>query len=128
MDHDIFSLDQDRTAVLTEPRTIFGDPVCYSSNSLPHPRTASSDSRPGLESALPKPEPSSALSSRVEKRKANTLAARRYRQNRLDKVAELELALKATHLERDALKVQVAKLEGENHVLRKIVGEKMKSC
>jgi len=59
--------------------------------------------------------------SREEKRKANTLAARRYRQNRLDKMTELEEALKEVQRERDALKVKVAKLEGENQVLKDLV-------
>lgn len=58
---------------------------------------------------------------RVEKRKANTLAARRYRQKRTDRVAELEAALKATQLERDALKMQLAKVQGETQVLKDLV-------
>jgi len=73
------------------------------------------------ENVSSKPDSSSASDSRVEKRKANTMAARRYRQKRLDRISELESALKATQLERDALKVQVAKLQGETHVLKDLV-------
>jgi len=57
-------------------------------------------------------------SSKVQKRTLNTLAARRYRQKRVDQVAGLEDALKETQSERDALKVRVARLEGEVEVLR----------
>lgn len=70
-----------------------------------------------------KPKVSSTSRSSVDKRKANTIAARRYRQNRPDKIAELESALKPTQLKRDALKEQVAKLQGETQVLKDLVRE-----
>lgn len=57
-------------------------------------------------------------SSKVQKRTLNTMAARRYRQKRVDQVSGLEDALKETQAERDALKVRVARLEGEVEVLR----------
>ena len=101
--------------------TIFDDQVAYNPNPAPDSVSAGSKSKSGSEDVSSKPESSSASSSRIEKRKANTLAARRYRQNRLNKVAELDSALKATQLERDALKVQVAKLQGETQVLRDLV-------
>jgi len=59
--------------------------------------------------------------SRIEKRKLNTLAARRYRQKRVDQMNGLEAALKETQLERDALKVRVARLEGEAETLRQLL-------
>jgi hypothetical protein len=96
-------------------------PVAYSPILLPDSVSIASMSKSSPEEASSKPESSSSSLSRVEKRKANTLAARRYRQKRLDKVAELEAALKATQLERDALKVKVAKLEGETEVLKDLV-------
>jgi len=52
------------------------------------------------------------------KRTRNTLAARRYRQRRVDQMSDLEAALKETQAERDALKVRVARLEGELDALR----------
>lgn len=52
------------------------------------------------------------------KRTRNTLAARRYRQRRVDEMSDLEAALKETQAERDALKVRVARLEGELDALR----------
>ncbi|RDL29952.1 uncharacterized protein BP5553_10579 [Venustampulla echinocandica] len=68
---------------------------------------------------MSKPPPSS--SSRVEKRTKNTLAARRYRQKRVDQINDLEVALKDTQMERDVLKVRVARLEGEAEALRQIL-------
>lgn len=60
-------------------------------------------------------------SSRVEKRKANTLAARRYRQKRVDQMSGLESELKEVKTERDDLKVRCAKLEGEVEALRALL-------
>lgn len=60
-------------------------------------------------------------SSRVEKRKANTLAARRYRQKRVDQMSGLEAELKEVKAERDDWKVRCAKLEGEVEALRALL-------
>ncbi|TVY30132.1 hypothetical protein LHYA1_G001090 [Lachnellula hyalina] len=60
-------------------------------------------------------------SSRIEKRTRNTIAARRYRQKRVDQVSSLESALKQSEDEKDALKVRVARLEGELEALRGLV-------
>ncbi|KAF2489100.1 hypothetical protein BU16DRAFT_427686, partial [Lophium mytilinum] len=59
--------------------------------------------------------------SRIEKRKQNTLAARRYRQKRVDQMKQLEDALRETERERDALKVRVARLEGETETLKNML-------
>jgi hypothetical protein len=59
--------------------------------------------------------------SRIEKRKQNTLAARRYRQKRVDQMNSLESTLKEVQSERDTLKVRVARLEGEVEVLRQLL-------
>ncbi|ORY09514.1 putative bZIP transcription factor JlbA, partial [Clohesyomyces aquaticus] len=61
---------------------------------------------------------------RVEKRRQNTLAARRYRQKRVDQVTTLESALKETQSDRDALKIRVARLEGEVETLRQLLSSK----
>lgn len=58
---------------------------------------------------------------RVEKRRQNTLAARRYRQKRVDQMSSLESTLKETQTERDDLKVRVARLEGEVETLRQLL-------
>ncbi|RDW77623.1 hypothetical protein BP6252_05676 [Coleophoma cylindrospora] len=60
-------------------------------------------------------------STRIEKRTKNTLAARRYRQKRVDQMCDLEQALKTTEDERDELKVRVARLEGEVETLRQLL-------
>lgn len=57
----------------------------------------------------------------VRKRTLNTLAARRYRQKRVDQVAGLETALKESEAEKDSLKIRVAKLEAEVEVLRGLI-------
>lgn len=59
--------------------------------------------------------------SKVEKRKANTLAARRYRQKRVDQMSSLESELKDVKTERDDLKVRCARLEGEVETLRALL-------
>ena len=119
VDHEPSSLDN--VAPFNGDDTIFDNPVAYNPNPTPDSISAGSRPKSNPEDVSPTPGSGSASRSRVEKRKANTLAARRYRQNRLDKVATLELALKTTELERDALKVQVAKLQGETQVLKDLV-------
>jgi hypothetical protein len=59
--------------------------------------------------------------SRIDKRRQNTLAARRYRQKRVDQVASLESALKDAQNERDEFKMRVARLEGEVETLRRLL-------
>jgi hypothetical protein len=61
---------------------------------------------------------------RIEKRRQNTMAARRYRQKRVDQMSSLEAALKETQTERDDLKVRVARLEGEVETLRELLRSK----
>ncbi|PWY93422.1 hypothetical protein BO94DRAFT_572873 [Aspergillus sclerotioniger CBS 115572] len=58
---------------------------------------------------------------RVKKRELNTMAARRYRQRRLDRMNQLEEELEAIKRERDELKMRVSKLEGETEALRSMV-------
>lgn len=79
----------------------------------PHPRSSGTNSA--------KASPASDSASRIEKRKLNTLSARRYRQRRLDRMSELETELREAQSERDALKVRVAELEGETKVLREML-------
>jgi len=58
---------------------------------------------------------------KVAKRTLNTLAARRYRQKRVDQMNGLEAVLKETETERDDLKVRVARLEGELEALKALL-------
>lgn len=66
-----------------------------------------------------KPKPS-----RIEKRESNTLAARRYRQRRVDQMKNLEMELEKIKRERDELRIRVSKLEGETEALRSLVPRK----
>lgn len=63
-------------------------------------------------------------SSRVEKRRLNTLAARRCRQRRVDRMKSLEAELESVRRERDELKLRVSKLEGETEALKTLLSRK----
>ncbi|KAI9751938.1 MAG: hypothetical protein M4579_005821 [Chaenotheca gracillima] len=115
-------LSLDNIDAFASDGTMFDDNLVTNSPELaPDSTSGDSGSKSSVEDEASQPTPTSTSSARVEKRKANTLAARRYRQKRLDKLEELESALKKTQLERDALKVQVAQLQGESQVLKDIV-------
>jgi hypothetical protein len=58
------------------------------------------------------------------KRQRNTLAARRYRQKRLDRISDLENALSTVSGERDDLKLQLARREAEVAALREMLAAK----
>lgn len=88
------------------------------SNSSTHTLSPGAPTEKRKSTKTPSSKGIQAEDSRVQKRTLNTLAARRYRQKRLDQMSELEAALKETQAERDALKVRVARLEGEVDVLR----------
>ena len=58
----------------------------------------------------------------ILKRHRNTIAARKYRQKRLDRITELEGALAAMTNERDELKLKLARAEAEVSVVRGMMG------
>lgn len=58
------------------------------------------------------------------KRQRNTLAARKYRQKRLDRISELEEALAAMTSERDDMRLQLARREAEVDALREMLNKK----
>ncbi|KAH7311036.1 BZIP family transcription factor [Rhexocercosporidium sp. MPI-PUGE-AT-0058] len=107
------------------PSDIFGDH---------HPQQAPSNTSPISSNSTPKSSKSTTKTrhspvtstprsthdppSKIQKRTLNTLAARRYRQKRVDQVSSLETSLKETQDERDELKLKVARLEAEVEVLR----------
>lgn len=62
----------------------------------------------------------------AEKRRRNTLAARRFRQKQHDRVTQLEKALAEMTKERDGLKMQVARWEGETVALRAMLADRSK--
>ncbi|KAI9045031.1 uncharacterized protein KD926_010354 [Aspergillus affinis] len=58
---------------------------------------------------------------RIAKRQTNTVAARRYRQRRLDRLNELETELEAVKREREEWRVKASKLEGETSALKRLL-------
>ncbi|CAI6337560.1 unnamed protein product [Periconia digitata] len=95
----------------------------------PGPSTSGSSSTSSRKSQSPKMSSTKSSNAnsplvetaRIEKRKANTMAARRYRQKRVDQMSGLEAQLKETQSERDDLKVRCARLEGEVETLRALL-------
>ncbi|KAF2191591.1 hypothetical protein K469DRAFT_542234, partial [Zopfia rhizophila CBS 207.26] len=57
----------------------------------------------------------------ARKRVRNTLAARKYRQKRVDRITELEQALEDVTRQRDELRLQLARQEAETKVLREMM-------
>lgn len=55
------------------------------------------------------------------KRHRNTVAARKYRQKRLDRIKELETALDEVSRERDDLRLRLARQEAEAAALKEIL-------
>lgn len=105
---------------LSEDRTP-PDSVSSFDNAFTPPSPPTSKNTPAKKTS-PKPTSSTnSKDSKVAKRTLNTLAARRYRQRRVDQVNDLETALKETQSERDELKVRVARLEGELEVLKSLL-------
>lgn len=61
---------------------------------------------------------------KANKRQRNTMAARKYRQKRLDLIADLEKALEEMTAERDDLKLQLARKDAEAGALREMLAKK----
>ncbi|KAF7881367.1 uncharacterized protein EAF01_011878 [Botrytis porri] len=112
--------NQTHRAISTEQSS----PTSSNPKSTSSPTHSSPPSPPSPSPKTQTPTSSSSTISRVEKRKLNTLAARRYRQKRVDQMSSLEAALKEVERERDALKVRVAKLEGETDILKSLLSKK----
>lgn len=98
-------------------------------HATPHSNPSNRSSQPPNTPNTPPISPSisakATSSPRVKKRTLNTLAARRYRQKRVDQMSSLETLLKESQAERDRLRIRVARLEGEVEVLRGVVGAKV---
>ncbi|SMR53436.1 unnamed protein product [Zymoseptoria tritici ST99CH_3D1] len=102
--------------------------------SLPSQQSSSSSTRPTAtpgstsEAGMKRSSPSSegecdGEPTKVQKRQKNTEAARRYRQRKVDRVTELEEALKVVSEERDELKLRLARAEAMSDVLKGMVGK-----
>lgn len=104
---------------------------------VPH-STGSQSSAPSPSDGSPRPgdnrasgagrqpsKPSQEDPDTVLKRQRNTIAARKYRQKRLDRVKELEDALDSMTRERDDLRLRLARQEAETAALKEMM--KMKA-
>ncbi|CEL05110.1 Putative BZIP transcription factor JlbA/IDI-4 [Aspergillus calidoustus] len=120
------------TTTTLEPPTLSLpiQPSTATSTSVPVPVSASPMPSTTLQNPTPSPTRDSSSPrekenpSRISKRQLNTMAARRYRQRRLDRMTQLEEELEAVKRERDELKMRVSKLEGETDALRSMLKEK----
>ena len=119
-------------------------PSTTSASSTPHPTTTTTTTTtnkspiPGTSTFSLHPSPSSSSGSSLKrksspededanvtlKRQRNTLAARKYRQKRLDRISELEAALAAMTNERDDMRLQLARREAEVDALREMLDKK----
>ncbi|KAK8129937.1 hypothetical protein PG999_002317 [Apiospora kogelbergensis] len=55
------------------------------------------------------------------KRQRNNVAAKKYRQKKIDRITELEMELKGVKDERDDLKIRLARQEAEASALRSML-------
>lgn len=88
-------------------------PASSQSDGSPRPVGASGA---GRQPARPIEDPDIVL-----KRQRNTIAARKYRQKRLDRIQELEDALDSVTRERDDLKLRLARQEAETAALKEMM-------
>ncbi|KAK0385510.1 hypothetical protein NLU13_6690 [Sarocladium strictum] len=95
-----------------------------SPTSSPDGRSASGLKRKSDEKDPDHLDPESEGAQAALKRQRNTLAARKYRQKRLDRISELEKALEDMTGERDSLKLQLARREAEVEALREMLARK----
>ncbi|XXG97845.1 hypothetical protein Hte_004159 [Hypoxylon texense] len=77
------------------------------------PESSSQGKTPKTPGRSPPVDPVTAL-----KRQRNNVAARKYRQKRIDRINELEAELKDVKEERDDLKIRLARQEAEAAALR----------
>ena len=85
------------------------------------PTAASVGDTSPKKSTSPDSSTTTSTTERNRKRQRNTEAARRYRQRKVDRTAELEEALAAVSKERDELRLKLARSEAEAEVLRRMV-------
>lgn len=112
---------------MTTTTTTNTNPSLDDNTPLSHQRPSTSTS-PSLSQSPPattsKPTSNSNPGNKIEKRSKNTQAARRYRQKRVDQMVGMETKLKESEDEKEALKMRVARLEGEVEILRGLLREK----
>lgn len=93
-------------------------------SSSPSADSSSSSSGGGSKRKAPSSPPEDPAAAKDLKRQRNTLAARKYRQKRLDRISELEQALADMTSDRDDLRLKLARREAEVDALREMLGTK----
>lgn len=102
-------------------------PESGSASSVPHELSASPTSdelvpfHPGLSQSTKRTSESPAEPEVAIKRQRNNIAARKYRQKRLDRISELEAEVEDVKQERDDLRIRLARQEAESAALREIL-------
>ncbi|KAJ9149501.1 hypothetical protein NKR19_g5685 [Coniochaeta hoffmannii] len=129
---DLFVQDSTSTSPFTLPLEHYQTPV------FPATSTSSSSSvqvsplpPPPMEYAEPRPPPPPSHRASKDddptvalKRQRNTAAARKYRQKRIDRIAELEEAVDQLKSERDELRIKLARQEAETAALKEMLRAK----
>lgn len=91
------------------------------------PSSTSHDSSDDVSSThrkRPRPNsPNPGVSDANDRRRRNNIAAAKYRQKKVDRIAELEAALAEVSQERDDLKLRLVKQDAEIEVLRRLSGD-----
>ncbi|KAI9668247.1 MAG: hypothetical protein M1821_001067 [Bathelium mastoideum] len=106
-----FLLPTDTSPLLSQPTT----PLTTSAISSSSDPTAN----PSKKRAL-----SPGTEAQADRRRRNNAAAAKYRQKKVDRIAELEQALEEAAKEKDSLKLQLAEKNGEVEVLRRLLSQK----
>ncbi|KAL2872995.1 hypothetical protein SGCOL_011870 [Colletotrichum sp. CLE4] len=63
---------------------------------------------------------------KILRRQRNTIAARKYRQKKVDRIDELETLLKEMTRERDDLRIRLARQEAETEALKSVMCNEIK--
>lgn len=72
------------------------------------------------------PEVATPYTDKILRRQRNTIAARKYRQKKVDRIDELESMLKEMTRERDDLRIRLARQEAETEALKSVMGKETK--
>jgi len=98
-------------------------------NDSPHSRFRGISPNQGSYSANVQPRFRGEPASKIQRRERNSISARKYRQRRLDRIAELEQALANMEVERDSLAVQLECWKTKAELLRELaLGSRGSGC
>lgn len=116
-----FSQSSFATASTSQPsRSTSSSASATAASPVPTTNTAKS----GRKRALSLENDAEAEAAQADRRRRNNAAAAKYRQKKIDRIAELEKALEEVSKERDGLKMQLAKKDAEAELLRSLLAKK----